>query len=407
MERFGQFLLGLTTLIIGASLVLWFVWHTIKKSHDPGRILFKWTISFIFLIALVVLGAKLGAFGYAGAFIGPITAAIFGIILAILWAPHLGAVLAKPITSFYDGGDEEPEIRPFYSIARAKQKRGKFDEAIAEVHRQLERFPTDYEGWMLLAEIHAQDLKDNLSAQDCLEEILRQPGHTARNITYTLNRSADWHLELGGDRVAAQAALEEITRRFPDSEHAHAASQRLSHLTTDKMLAERRERPTIRLTRHDEYIGLQGKVADPRPAISDPGAAATELLNHLYSHPDDVEAREKLATIYAEDYGRMDLAKDEVEQLISTPGATQKEIAHWLNFLVDLHLRIDQDRVAAETALKRIIGMFPNTAAAGLAESRLAYLDGEFRRNAKSQVLRLGSYEDNVGLKGRVPKKPV
>ena len=407
MERLGQFLLGLTALLAGAALVLWFVWHTMKKSHDPGRILFKWTISFVFLIVLVVLGAKLGAFGYAGAFIGPITAAIFGIILAILWAPHLGAVLAKPITSFYDGGDEEVEVRPLYSIARAKRMRGKFEEAIAEVRKQLERFPADYEGWMLLAEINAKDLKDNISAQNCLEEILRQPGHSARNITYTLNQSADFHLELAADRESARLALEEIIRRFPETEYSHAASQRLAHLTTDQMLVDQRERPTIHLTRRDEYIGLQGRLADPRPVEQDAGIAAAELVAHLRMHPEDVEARERLATIYADDYGRMDLATDEVELLIAAPGATPKEIARWLNLLVDFHLRVDQDRAGAEAALQRVIQMFPNSAVAGLAESRLAHLDGEFRRNEKSQVLKLGSYEDNLGLKGRVPKKPV
>ena len=103
----------------------------------------------------------------------------------------------------------------------------------------------------------------------------------------------------------------------------------------------------------------------------------------------------------------MDLATDEVELLIAAPGATPKEIARWLNLLVDFHLRVDQDRAGAEAALQRVIQMFPNSAVAGLAESRLAHLDGELRRNEKSQVLKLGSYEDNLGLKGRVPKKPV
>ena len=137
MERFGQFLLGFAALIGGAWLTLWFIWRTIKKSEDPGRVTYKWVITIIFFVSLVILGASLQKFGYAGAFIGPIVAAALGVILAILWAPHLGAVLAKPITSFYDGGDPEPELRPLYSIARAKQKRGKYEEAIAEVRRIL------------------------------------------------------------------------------------------------------------------------------------------------------------------------------------------------------------------------------------------------------------------------------
>lgn len=398
--------MGLAVLLIGAGLTMWFIWQTIKKSYDPGRIIYKWVISIIFLVILVVLGASLQKFGYAGAFIGPITAAVMGIILGILWAPHIGALLAKPITSFYDGGDPEPEVRPLYSMARAKQKRGKYQEAIAEVRKQLDRFPEDYEGWMLMAEIYGNELKDNRGAQDCLEEILRHEKHAPRNIAFTLNRSADWHLELASDREAARAALEEIIRRLPNSEFSHAASQRIAHLTTDQMLSDKKERPTIHLTRRDEYIGLQGQVADPRPSAEDPATQANNLLSHLRSHPDDVDAREQLATIYAEHYRRMDLATQEIEVLISMPGAGQKEIAHWLNKLVDLHLSVDGDRVAAENALHRILQLFPGSAVAGLAQSRLAHLDGEFRRNAKSQVLRLGSYEDNLGLKGQVPKNP-
>ena len=405
MERLGQFLLGFVSLLIGAGLTIWFIWRTIKKAEDPGRVLYKWIVTIVVVVILVVFSVKLGAVGPAGAFIGPIGAACFGVVLGILWAPHLGALLAKPLTSFYDGGETEPELRPFYSIARAKQKRGHYAEAIAEVRQQLERFPEDYEGWMLMAEIYATDLKDNLSAQNCLEEILRHQSHATRNIVYTLNRSADWHLEHAGDRESARAALQEIVRRFPDTEFAHTAAQRISHLTTDKMLVEQRNRPTIILTRREGHIGLEGKVADPRPAPEHRDTAAARLVEHLQNYPADAEAREELATLYANEYGRMDLASDQLEQLIISPGASPKEVAHWLNMLVDFHVRVDQDRAAARAALQRISALYPNSAVAGLAQSRLAYLDGELRRNSKSQVLKLGSYEENVGLKGQVPKR--
>lgn len=405
MNRLGDFLIGLLALLIGASLTIWFIWRTIKKAEDPGRIIYKWGISFVFLVFLVFLGGKISAIGPGGAFIGPITAAICGIILGILWAPHLGAVLARPFTSFYNGGDVEPEVRPFYSIARAKQKRGLYQDAIAEVRKQLERFSEDYEGWMLLAEIYAENLKDNASAQNCVDEILRHEGHAPRNIAFALNRSADWHLNLATDRDSARAMLDEIVRRFPGSEYSHAAAQRIAHLTTDKMLIDQREAPTIHLTRRDEYIGLQGAIADPRPPAEEPTAAAGRLVRHLQSHPADVEAREQLAEIYARHYQRLDLAVDQLEQLIASPGATHKEIAHWLNMRVDLHRDIDQDEPAARATLERIIELFPGSAAAGLAESRLMHLTGEFRKNKKSQVLKLGSYEDNVGLKGNVPKR--
>ncbi|MGZ8919768.1 MAG: tetratricopeptide repeat protein [Limisphaerales bacterium] len=405
MDRAVQILIGLAFLLGFAWLTVWFIWRTLKKSEDPGRIAYKWVVSFGLIATLITIGVKLSD-NFAGAFIGPIVAAAFGIVLGILWAPHIGALLASPITALYDGGDQAPEIRPFYSIARAKQKRGKYEEAIADVRQQLERFPEDYEGWMLLAELYGTNLKDNLSAQNCLEEILQHNGHAPRNVVYTLNRSADWYLEHAADRDSARGALEEIIRRFPGSEHAHTAAQRIAHLTTDKMLLDQRERPTIHLTRHDTHIGLEGKVADPRPPTEDPGDAAIRLLTHLQTFPEDVDAREQLATVYADDYRRLDLAAYQLEILIARPGVTPKETARWLNMLVDFHINLNQDPEGARAALRRIIELFPGSAVAGLAESRLAYLESEFRKNSKSQVLRLGSYEDNLGLKGQVPKRP-
>ena len=406
MEKAGQFVTGLLALVAGAALAIWVIWKTIKKSDDPGRVTYKWVISGVVFGILVYMAAKIGGMGYAGAFIGPIVAAIFGVVLGILWAPHLGALIAKPFTSLYDGGEKELERRPLYSIARAKQKRGKYGEAIAEVQKQLEAFPEDFEGWMFMAEIYADDLKDNAEAQRCIGEVLGHGGHSPKNIVYALNRSADWHLRFASDRQAAREALEEITRRFPGSELAHSAAQRIAHLSSDKMLAEQRERPTIHLVHRDEHIGLEGKVADPRPAAEEPAAEAARLVEHLANYPEDVEAREQLASIYADHYGRIDLANSQIEELIALPGASQKEIARWLNMLVDFHVRVGQDRAGARATLERLRSLFPKSAVASLAESRLAYLEGEFRKNEKSQVLKLGSYESDIGLKGRVPRRP-
>ena len=132
------------------------------------------------------------------------------------------------------------EVRPFYAIARAKQKRGHYLDAITEVRKQLQRFPEDYEGWMFLAEIYAENLKDNEAAQKCIQEILRHQSHTPKNVAYALNRSADWHLVLASDRQAARESLEQVIVLSPGSERAHTAEQRIAHLTSDKMLAELR-----------------------------------------------------------------------------------------------------------------------------------------------------------------------
>jgi tetratricopeptide (TPR) repeat protein len=406
MSRISSILLGLLVLLATGALVVWFIWKTAQKSEDPGRVLMKWVATAAIFIMLMIVGAGSGMADFGSAFILPITAAVFGVVLGILWAPHLGALLAKPLTSFYDGGDAEVEERPFYSIARARQKQGRHPEAIAEVRKQLDRFPEDFEGWMLLADINATHLKDNAAAQDCVNEILSHKGHAPKNIAFALSCSADWHLRLAADREAAGEALERIIQLFPDTELAHSAAQRLAHLTTDQMLAEQKDRPIIALPRHDEKIGLAGKVATPELKTEAPEAAAARLVAHLDFHPMDVEAREQLAHIYAEHYHRMELAADQLEQLIAAPGVAPKQAVRWINLLADFHINLAADRPSAEGALKRIMELYPNTAAAANAEKRIAYLGHELRKSHTPANVHLGKYEENIGLTGNVPKRP-
>lgn len=402
MENLGKIVTGLAGLLAGAALTVWWIWRTLKQAEDPGRVLFKWILTVVIFGVLIGLAASLGR----NALVLPGIAAMFGVVLGILWAPHLGASLAKVFTGFYDGGSQEVEERPFYAIARAKQKRGHYLEAIAEVRKQIARFPEDYEGWMIMAEIQGNDLKDNEAAQECIAEILRHESHTPKNVAFALNRAADWHLSLGADREGAQHCLEEIVRRFPGSELAHSAEQRIAHLTSDQMLAEQRERPRIVVKHYEEKLGLQGEVADPRPPAEDPGTVAARLVQRLSDFPADVEAREELAKVYADHYQRMDLAGDQIEQLVSTAGAGQKEVARWLNMLADFHVRVDQDKGAAAEALRRVIELYPGSAVAAKAETRMAYLDTEMLKNKKSQALKLGSADERMGLKEGWPNRP-
>lgn len=403
MAKLGSILLGALVLLVSGALAVWFVWRTVKKAEDPGRVAAKWVVTIVILGILLSVGAGSSMEDMGSAFIVPITAAVMGVILGIVWAPHLGAMLAKPLTSFFDGGETEIEERPFYSIARAKQKQGRYQESIGEVRKQLAKFPEDYEGWMLLAEIHGDNLKENDAAQGFIQEILSHNGHAPRNLSFALGRSADWHLKLASNRDAARDSLQQIVDRFPDTEFAHAAAQRIAHLASDRMLAEEKDRPRIALPRHEEKLGLMGETAKPVLQTEAPEAAADRLVQHLDAHPLDAEAREELAGLYASHYRRLDLAADQIEQLVTAPGVTPKQIARWLNMLADFHILFAFDRAAAEAALKRLHEMFPDTAAGSNAQKRIAYLDMEMRRNKTSQAMQLGSYDQNIGLKGHVP----
>ena len=160
-----------------------------------------------------------------------------GIVLAIMWAPHICEWLPNHLTSLFDGGDAEPELKPVYSIAISKRKQGKFLEAVVEIRRQLARFPNDFEGVMLLAGIQAEDLKDLPGAEITLNHFCDQPDPPPRQVAAAMNQLADWQLKLAQDADSARAALEKIIARFPDTELALLAAQRIAHLDgTEKLL---------------------------------------------------------------------------------------------------------------------------------------------------------------------------
>ncbi len=89
-----------------------------------------------------------------------ISIAAVGVVLGVMWTAQIVGFVMSPITSIMDGGTEPPERKPFYSIAMTKRNRGKPREAVAEIRRQLEQFPNDFEGVMLLAQVQAHDLND-------------------------------------------------------------------------------------------------------------------------------------------------------------------------------------------------------------------------------------------------------
>jgi tetratricopeptide (TPR) repeat protein len=341
----------------------------------------------------------------AGAFIGVPFAAVCGIVLAIIWRHSLADMVAKPFASLYDGGSEEPIPRPAYSTAQSKQKKGLYPEAIAEIRKQLERFPTDVEGQLLLAQIQAEDLNDLPAAELTVERMCAQPGHAAANIVFALYSLADWHLSISQDREAARRHLQKIIELFPESEFALGAAHRIAHLGTAEMLLSPHERRKFNVVEGAKNLGLLWDREHLKPVEQDPADVAAQLVKHLEQHPLDTEAREKLAILYADHYQRMDMAVDELQQMIEQPNQPGRLVVHWLNLLADLQIRHGADLETVRETLQRIIDRDPNAAPAEVARRRLGLLKLELKAKEKSQAVKLGSYEQNIGLKRDRPQR--
>jgi hypothetical protein len=270
------------------------------------------------------------------------------------------------------------------------------------VHKQLERFPTDLEGHLMLAQILAKDLKDLPAAETTIQRLCAQPGHAPKNLAFALYSLADWHLELGQDREGARRALQQIIDAFPDSEFALGAAQRLARLGGPEMTGPL-EPKKYTVTEGPCNLGLlQGHPNLKAPEI-EPAQLAAELIAHLDMHPLDGESREKLAILYADHYGRLDLAADQLEQLIQQPNQPARLIVHWLNLLADLQVRCGLDYETVKQTLERIINRGPKLAAAEIARNRLALLKLELKTHAQGPAVKLGTYEQNIGLKRGLP----
>src|SRR5262249_25739141 len=113
---------------------------------------------------------------------------------------------------------------------------------------------------------------------------------------------------------------------------------------------------------------------------------------------------EKLAMIYAEHFQRLDLATDQLEQLIHQPIQPMSHRARWLNLLASLHIQ-HGDYELARGALQRIIDSGPETAIGTLAQQRLSHLKLDLKGTKQANLIKLGQYEKNIGLKGKTPKR--
>jgi tetratricopeptide (TPR) repeat protein len=399
-HHIGPIIRGILSLLVFGGLGGWFVFWTVKKAEDPARMIVKWAVTVVVVAFLVVCVMPMMAGGAAP--FGVLAAAFCGLVMAIVWRRSIANLVADPIASLYNGGNEPPDPHPFYSVARARQKQGRYPEAVEEIRKQLVRFPTDVEGHLLLAEVQAENLKDLPAAELTIEDFCAQPGHAPQNLTFALYSMADWHLKVGRDRQAAQRFLEKVIQLLPDTEFALGAAQRIAHLSTAEMLLSPYDRKKFIVPEGVRNIGLLKRPPPPR-VEKDPELLAADYVRHLEEHPLDMEVREKLAVIYADHYTRLDLATGELEQMIAQPNQPARLLVHWLNLLADLQVRAGADYETVRQTLQRIIDRDPKLAPAEIARKRMALLKLELKANQNQQPVKLGSYEQNIGLKKGPP----
>ena len=385
---------------------VWLLVRSFRRSTDRTKLAVKWIFTgFIlwFIVKNIVPEFAAGGFAAIG---GLIQMLLAGGAMAVTWRHSIIEIIANPFTSLYDGGNEPPELKPYYSIATAKRKRGQYHEAVAETRKQLEQFPNDFEGVLLLAGIQAENMKDLQAAENTLNHFCNWPDAPEKRVASALTQLADWHLKLATDVDSARAALQQIVTRFPGTEVSLQAEQRLAHLgETEKIIMAQHDRKNLALPEGVHNVGLLDSTEFLKPQEIDPGKLAAAHVKHLETHPHDTEVREKLALVYAKDFKRLDLATMELAHLINEPKHKPKQVAHWLNLLADFQTELGADIATVRATLGKIVECFPDLPVAEIAQRRLARLNSEFKGKQGAASVKLGVYEQNIGLKYGSPRK--
>lgn len=410
MSHILQILWGAIISAIGIASLGWFICRGVKNSDNPPKMIFKYLFSVV-----LVTGESLFVhsctkhlagdedYGTAMLITGSIVAC--GIILSIMWTPQISGFLISPLTDMFDGGTQEIEPKPYYSIALTKRKLNRPLEAIVAVREQLAKFPNDFEGVTLLANIQAEDMKDLQSAEITFNHFCDLPDAPPRQVAAAWTQMADWHLKIAQDSDSACAALEKIIAKFPGTELSTAAAQRIAHLGgVEEILLAAHDRQPVFVPEGRKSQGLRDSMEDLIPAEADPEKLAADYVKHLEQHPLDTEAREKLAIIYARHYKRLDLAVLELEQLIGQPNQPAKRIAHWLNLMADLQIHGGADHDTVRATLLKIVERFPDLPVAEIARTRLGRLNLELKGQKKTPDIKPGVYEQNIGLKYGSPR---
>jgi tetratricopeptide (TPR) repeat protein len=403
MNQTHQIIRGTIILVVamvGMGFVFWLWW---KRSRNPGMLVFRWAFSAALMSLLFWYAGKAINSGSYAAIGGVGAALVCGWVMAIVWVPPIVDAIGRAIGSLYDGGDDEVEQKPFYSKFHALRTKGKYLEALTEVRRQLDRFPTDFEGLMLLAALQAEKLDDLPGAEITVHRFCSQPDHAPLNVAYALNQLADWHLHLAKDRDAAQQALEKIIELLPETELSLQAAQRIGRLADTETLLAPHDRRRVAVGKGVNNVGLlRDQSRLKRPGEPDAEQVAAEYVKHLERHPLDGHIRERLAVLYATHYQRLDLATEQLEQLIQQPRQPAKQVVKWLDLLADLQVQGGAEAELVRATLQRIIDQYPDAAAAETTRRRLDMLNLELKaKQNKNQAVKLGSYEQNIGLKRR------
>jgi hypothetical protein len=296
-----------------------------------------------------------------------------------------GIALLAPMAGYGPNILHLTKTPPIYARAIARMNFGKYTEAEWEIIHELEKCEDDFDGWMMLAGLYANQFNDLPEAEQSILEICEHPKTTPSQLSIALHRLADWHLQRAGDPAAARRDLQMICDRLPGSHLARMARLRMNQLPASPEELRRQQSTTaIPLPALSETIDKAPAHPDSarqRHEAAEAANACVELLKH---DPNNVAARERLARLFAEHLDKPNLALEQVNLLLDMPDQLEGRRAEWLSLTAAWQIRYLHDPGAGRKTLERLIHEFPQSVQAFAAHRRLQLLDAEAKARTRA-----------------------
>jgi hypothetical protein len=187
-------------------------------------------LSWAIRVAIVVgAGAVLLPLGGSSPIVFVPAALTFGLVLFFVVGWPLLKTISGYASRLFNPGDSRFHILPEYGAAEARFKEGRYADAIVEFRKVTERFPTDIQAHLRMAEIMVEKLNSPAAA---LPELLAavQKSNGTDSLAISSHRLADLyqhHLHEPGRAMEVMCALVE---KLPGSRHAQAAQERIARL---------------------------------------------------------------------------------------------------------------------------------------------------------------------------------
>ncbi|HEY3863806.1 MAG TPA: tetratricopeptide repeat protein [Verrucomicrobiae bacterium] len=283
----------------------------------------------------------------------------------------------------------EENLRPIYSRAIAAMQFDKYEEAEQAVIEELESCEDDFEGWMMLAGLYADQFRDLPAARKVIRDTCEHPGTSPSQFAVACHRLADWELKLAQDPDAARAALESICRRHPKSHLDHMARLRINQLpATPEEWQAQQDVKKIHLGR----LAAPGAQAGPEMSRQEAFDRSQQCVEILNSQPDDIATREELARLWAENLEQVEMGVEQLQLLLSMPGVKQAKAGEWLGLMAAWHLKFPQNMEAARAVMERLVRQYPQSPQALAAQRRLNVMNIEAKMRHAAEARHEGRF---------------